>query len=138
MNDMNLFVEVLDPEDGYTPSGRLKGQGRKGKAFEEEVRKQLESEGDIPYQVARARKEQWEAKLKELEYETKLGQKVDRTQVREVCATAMASFVQACRSIGDLLERRYGVDTDTCQVVSNVIDEALDELADQFKMLGGE
>lgn len=138
MSDQDLFVEVLDPEEGYTASGRLKGQGRKGKAFEEEVRKQLEAEGDIPYQVARARKEQWEAKLKELEYETRLGQKVDRTQVKEVCATAMAAFVQTCRSIGDLLERRYGVDPEVCQVVSNVIDEGLDDLAEQFKLLGGE
>ena len=132
----DLF-EVLDPEE-YTATGRVRGQGRRTKAVEEEVKRKLAEEGDVPYQVARARKEHFESKLKELEYETRLGQKVDRAQVKEVCATAMAAFVQTCRSIGDLLERRHGVDPEVCEVVSNTIDDALDTLAEKFKMLGGE
>lgn len=137
MSELNLF-EVLDPDEDFTPSGRAKGQGRKGKAVEDEVRKQLEAEGDVPYQVARARKESWEAKLKELEYRKKLDELVERAMVREVAATAMSSFVQTCRSIGDMLERRHGIDPEVCQIISNVHDEALGTLADQFKMLGGE
>lgn len=136
MSEVNLF-EVLDPVEDFTSTGRARGQGRKGKAVEDEVRRQLEADGDVPYQVARARKEQWEAKLKELEYMTKLGQLVDRAQVKEVCATAMAEFVQACRSIGDMLERRHGIDPDTCQIISDAHDKALDTLAEKFKLLGG-
>lgn len=137
MSDVVDLFEVLDPDEDFTATGRARGQGRKGKAHEEEVRKQLEAEGTVPYQVARARKEQWEAKLKELDYMTKLGQLVDRAQVKEVCATAMAEFVQACRSIGDMLERRHGIDPDTCQIISEVHDKALDTLAEKFRLLGG-
>lgn len=137
MSEVNLF-EVLDPVEGFTSTGRARGQGRKGKAVEDEVRRQLEADGDVPYQVARARKEQWEAKLKELEYMTKLSQLVSREQVKEVCSTAMAGFVQTARSIPDMLERKHGLDTDMCEVISGVLDEALDELAEKFRMLGGE
>lgn len=132
----DLF-EVLDPEE-YTATGRVRGQGRRTKEVEDAVKRKLAEEGDVPYQVARARKEHFEAKLKELEYETKLGLKVDRAQVREVCATAMSGFVQTARSIGDMLERRHGIEPEVCAVVSTVIDEGLDALAEQFKMLGGE
>lgn len=135
--EVNLF-EVLDPVEDFTSTGRARGQGRKGKVVEDEVRRQLEADGDVPYQVARARKEQWEARLKELDYMSRLGQMVDRAQVKEVCATAMADFVQTCRSVGDMLERRHGIDPEVCEVVNNVMDEALEALAEKFKMFGGE
>lgn len=137
MSEVNLF-EVLDPDEDFTSTGRARGQGRKGKAVEDEVRRQLEADGDVPYQVARARKEQWEARLKELDYMTKLSQLVSREQVKEVCSTAMAGFVQTARSIPDMLERKHGLDTDVCEVISSVLDEALDELAEKFRLLGGE
>lgn len=128
VEDVDLFSEVLIEQ---TPM-RMRGQGRKGKVFENEVKDVLINEGDLEYHVARARKEAWQAKTVELDYRIKEGGFVDRNEVREVCATAYSALAQAMRSIPDALERREGISPDIAEKVGVVIDEVLGDLAKAF------
>lgn len=112
------------------------GQGRKGKAFEEVVRSTIVNEGDLEYQVARARKESWAAKTVELDYRIKQGEYVEREHVRQVCATALSTVAQSLRSLPDVLERREGLDPIMADKVSLAIDDALGALAMDFEKLG--
>ena len=133
---MSEYVDVIEIE---TPrlGGRREGAGRKGKAFEDKVREELEAGGEVEYSVSRARKEAWTAKTVELDYRIKEGEYVKREAVREACATAFASIAQTLRSIPDLLERREGVAPETCETVSKTIDDALNNLAEEFELFGG-
>ena len=133
---MSEYVDVIEIE---TPrlGGRREGAGRKGKAFEDKVREELEAGGEVEYSVSRARKEAWTAKTVELDYRIKEGEYVKREAVREACATAFASIAQTLRSIPDLLERREGVSPETCETVSKTIDDALNNLAEEFELFGG-
>lgn len=133
---MSDYVDVIEIE---TPrlGGRREGAGRKGKAFEDKVREELEAGGEVEYSVSRARKEAWTAKTVELDYRIKEGEYVKREAVREACATAFASIAQTLRSIPDLLERREGVAPETCETVSKTIDDALNTLAEEFELFGG-
>ena len=66
----------------------------------------------------------------------KSGQYVDRAVVVQVVSTAYAAIAQTMRSIPDNLERK-GVAPDVCEMVGYHIDDTLNDLADQFKMLSG-
>ena len=72
-----------------------------------------------------------------MDYRIKEGEYVKREAVREACATAFASIAQTLRSIPDLLERREGVAPETCETVSKTIDDALNNLAEEFELFGG-
>ena len=55
--------------------------------------------------------------------------------VRQASATALASLVQTLRSIPDNLERRLGVSPELAQAVGEMIDAALDTVADEFELM---
>lgn len=131
IDEVDLFSDVVVKQ---IPQ-RMRGQGRKGKVFENEVRDVLINDGDIDYHVARARKEAWQAKTVELDYHIKQGSFVDRDEVRQVCATAYAALSQALRSIPDAMERREGISPDIAEKVGIVIDEILGDLATAFEGL---
>lgn len=133
---MSEYVEVIEI-DVPRLGGKRENAGRKPKAFEDQVRKELEDAGEVEYTVSRARKEAWTAKTVELDYRIKEGEYVKREAVREACATAFASIAQTLRSIPDLLERREGVAPETCETVSKTIDDALNTLAEEFELFGG-
>lgn len=81
------------------------------------------------YDVAKAREMVAKAGLRELELEVERGMLVERSAVRAASATMQQLFVQAVRSLPDVLERTYGVQPDIVEIVSNAIDEALSALA---------
>lgn len=81
------------------------------------------------YDVAKAREMVAKAGLRELELEVERGKLVERVAVRAASATMQQLFVQAVRSLPDVLERTYGVAPDIVELVSNAIDEALSALA---------
>ena len=130
---MGVEFEILDAVP--PPPHRI--GGRKGGAHEREVADTLAENGDIEYSVARARKEAWTAKKVELDYRIQKNEYVLRAEVRQVCATAFSSLTQTLRSIPDLLERREGLDPLIAEKVSEVIDTVLDDIANEFEMLGG-
>ena len=84
---MSEYVEVIEI-DVPRLGGKRENAGRKPKAFEDQVRKELEDAGEVEYAVSRARKEAWTAKTVELDYRIKEGEYVKREAVREACATA--------------------------------------------------
>lgn len=94
-----------------------------------------ETEYDL--ETARAKKETWNAKLVELEFKIRMEQYVLRTAVKQTCATAFSSIAQTLRSIPDSLERREGVDPKICDRISVAIDDALNNLHEEFSILGG-
>jgi len=117
---------------------RMAGQGRKGLEFENKVKETLDDQGALQYQVARAKKEAWAAKTVELDYRIKLNEYVSRDEVRQTCATAFASIVQALRSLPDALERREGIDPALAERIGVAIDDALAELSADFERLAGD
>lgn len=129
-------IDVIPIENSVKPP-RQRGQGRKTKEVENEVRDQLANEGNVDYLVARARKESWQAKTVELDYHIKQGSFVSRDEVRQACATAYATLTQALRSVPDALERREGVSPEVAERIGIAIDEALGDLATTFEALGG-
>ncbi len=85
------------------------------------------------YDEAKARNEQAKAELNELELAIKRGQYVLRVEVEQQTATALAALAQGLRSVPDNLERTLGVSPEVAQTVSNLIDAALDDLAQAFE-----
>jgi phage terminase Nu1 subunit (DNA packaging protein) len=136
--DDDLFGDVVVVQQLLEKPKRMRGQGRKGKDFEDEVRSVLINEGDLDYQVARARKEAWQAKTVELDYHIKQGTFVSRDEVRQACATAYSSLAQSLRSIPDAMERREGIAPEIAEKVGIVIDEVLGDLAASFENLMGQ
>lgn len=131
-------METLDSQDLFDASprrsraghgGYREGAGRKGPGYVPPPEK-------VDYDKAKARSEAAKADLAELEYKIKSRQYVDRAAVVQMTTTAYATIAQTLRSIPDNLERA-GVSPEICQMISEHMDEGLNELADQFEMLGG-
>ena len=89
----------------------------------------------VAFDKARARKEQANAEMAELELAKKTRSQVDRIAVRQASATALASLVQSLRSIPDNLERRLGLSPEVAQAVGEMIDASLDTVADEFQLM---
>lgn len=120
-------VEVLDRPLGGR-GGARPGTGPKPKGY-------VKPPEAVAFDKARARKEAANAELAELELAKKTGAQVDRIAVRQASATALASLVQTLRSIPDNLERRLGVSPELAQAVGEMIDAALDTVADEFELM---
>jgi len=89
------------------------------------------------FETARARNELAKAQINEIEAKVKAGQYVERAAVRQASAMAMSSIAQTLRSIPDLLERRLGIDPTLAEEIGRQIDESLNELAEEFRLMGG-
>lgn len=94
----------------------------------------IKSPDAIAFESARARNEAAKAALNEHELKVKSGEYVARDVVRSVSATTSSTIAQALRSIPDNLERK-GIDPQVCADIAEVIDEALNDLAEQFKLM---
>jgi phage terminase Nu1 subunit (DNA packaging protein) len=114
----------------HTHGGEREGAGRKPAGYEKPQEKQ-------DFDVARARHEAAKADLAEIEVKVKSGEWVSRSAVRQACATAFAAIAQGLRSIPDNLERKLGISGDIAEEVAGVIDEALNDLSDQFELMTG-
>lgn len=90
------------------------------------------------YNEARARHENTKADLAALDLSIKLGDHLPREPIRIAAATAVASVVQALRSLPDSLEREFHLDPEVTEAISARIDEALADLGRQFKAMSGE
>lgn len=138
---MNAFVtddgvEVFDrPLDAKTArtsgrGGARPGSGPKPSGY-------VKPPEAVALDKARARKEAALAGKAEIELlvaERKYG---DREAFRQAAATALSSLVQTLRSIPDNLERKLGISPEVAQSVGDQIDNALNDLADEFEMMTG-
>lgn len=115
---------------GNGHGGRREGAGRKPADY-------VPSQDKQDFDSARARHEAAKADLAEIEVKIKSGEWVDRAAVRQACATAFASIAQGLRSIPDNLERKLGLSGEVTEQVGAVIDEALNDLADEFSLMTG-
>lgn len=74
-----------------------------------------------------------DARLRELELQRKRGEVVLREDVRQASSRAFSLVANACRSIPDSLERQCGLNPDMAEHVENVINEILNQLADDME-----
>ena len=79
--------------------------------------------------VAKARKETALAGLNELELARKSGEYLPRAAFQEATATLLAMLSQGLRSIPDTLERKCNLPPEALELVEQVIDEGLNEVA---------
>lgn len=79
--------------------------------------------------VAKARKETALAGLNELELARKRGEYLPRAAFQEATATLLAMLSQGLRSIPDTLERKCNLPPEALELVEQVIDEGLSEVA---------
>lgn len=123
-------VEIVDAVPGGH-GGARQGSGRKPGGYQK-------SQEVKDYDKAKARNEAAKAELNELELRIKSGQYLPRTVVIELVATAYAALTQTLRSVPDNLERTKGLPPEICDAIGVSIDEALADIANQFKMLSGD
>lgn len=126
-------IEVLDSLFDSSPptrGGKRAGAGRKPAGY-------VKPRPVQDFETARARNELAKAQINEIEAKVKAGQYVERAAVRQASAMAMSSIAQTLRSIPDLLERRLGIDPTLAEEIGRQIDESLNELAEEFRLMGG-
>lgn len=122
-------IETLDakPKNVNGHGGKRLGAGGKPKGYVPPPEK-------VDFDKARARNEAAKAALNEHDLKVKMGEYVAREVVRSVAAQTAATIAQSLRSIPDTLERK-GVAPAVCMQISDVIDEVLNDLADQFALM---
>lgn len=141
MRGMNAFVtsdgvEVFDrPLGGPAPKSTTERRGGARPGSGPKPEGYVKPPESVALDKARARKEAANAELAELDVKIKTGRFGDREQFRQASATIIASMVQTMRSMSDNLERKLGISPELAQEISNQIDAALDELADEFEMM---
>jgi hypothetical protein len=133
---MEEFDGLFDPQPVTKHGGAREGAGRKPKDLVREAELAAKAAGYLPFAEAKAHKETYLAKLAELQWQVKTGEKVDRTAVREAGAGAMAACAQSMRAIPDTIERKLGVAPEVSEEIGRLIDVALDELADELERMG--
>jgi phage terminase Nu1 subunit (DNA packaging protein) len=106
--------------------GPRAGSGRKPIGYEKPAER-------IDLDREKARNEKAKADLNELDLAIKRGQYVSRAEVRQATATALSALAQTLRSVPDNIERKLGVAPEIAQEVGILIDQALDEVANQFE-----
>lgn len=126
MDEDDLFAPTTSPGRG----GYREGSGRKPAGY-------VKSQAIKDLEEQKARNEAAKAGLNELELKAKLGEYVPRAMVVQLVATAYATLAQTLRSVPDNLERTHGLQPDICEAVGGAIDSALNDIAEQFKMLSG-
>lgn len=79
--------------------------------------------------LAKARKETALAGLNELQLKVKSGEYLSRAAYQEATATLLAMLSQGLRSLPDTLERKCNLPPDALELVEQIIDEGLNEVA---------
>ena len=79
--------------------------------------------------LAKARKETALAGLNELQLKVKSGEYLPRAAYQEATATLLAMLSQGLRSLPDTLERKCNLPPEALELVEQVIDEGLNEVA---------
>lgn len=124
---------TLETDGSVSPTSKGSGRGgnRTGGGLRLPKSKDL-----LDLDKAKARKESADADLKELEYKVRLGLYLDRAAVVEAAATAHAMAAQSLRSLRDTLERQ-GVPVPICEQVDAAVTEALNTLAEDYRLMSG-
>lgn len=76
-----------------------------------------------------------DARLREHTLNERSGKYLPREAVRTACAESYAMVAQALRSIPDLVERKTGADVETCELISDVIDQVCSDLAGRMEAI---
>lgn len=130
-----MHAEFELGEDGAVrPSGRggaRPGAGRKPAGYEPPQEK-------VDFDREKARHEKSKADMAELDFKIKSGQYVEREAVKQAAATMLANIAQTLRSIPDTLERRVNLPPEAAEKVGEAIDDVLDTLAEDLRMIGGD
>jgi phage terminase Nu1 subunit (DNA packaging protein) len=124
----------LDDAGNVRPSmrgGARPGAGRKPAGYEQPQER-------IDYERERARNEKAKADLNELEFKVKSNEYVPREAVQQAAATMLALVAQTLRSIPDTLERRINTSPEITEVIGIEIDNILEGLGDELRMLAGD
>lgn len=135
---MTTEIEVLDPLPKRVPKngGARERSGPKSRETRDEIKKAIEEAGEyIDYAKARAKKETFQAHKAELDYKIQIGEYVSRDSVRDASARAMSAIAQTLRSIPDNLERKLGIAPEIAEEVGRLIDDALNDLADELERM---
>lgn len=90
------------------------------------------------YNEARARHEWLKVADAELSLSIRRGEYLPRAPIQLAAATIAQSIVQTMRSLPDALEREFKLPPEVVEAVEKRIDEALADLAAQFKAMCGE
>ncbi len=116
------------PEAGVTAhGGKRPGSGRPAGA---------KAEHYIELNRAKARKEVMRAGLLEAQLMKVRGELYERAEVRQTVARVIAVFAETVRGAPDAIERRYGVDPEVCEFLTEYLDTALDEARDKLAKAG--
>jgi phage terminase Nu1 subunit (DNA packaging protein) len=124
----------LDSSGNTRPIGRggfREGAGRKPAGYEKppEV---------LEYERERTRNEKAKADLNELEFKIKSGEYISRQAVQQAAATMLSSIAQTLRSVPDTLERRLNIDPSLAESIGAEIDNILEGLGDELRLVAGE
>lgn len=127
-----LRAASVQPASGYANSA----QYRLGDALQAVMADLSRGDPSDPAKMRpTARNAHFAAALKQQKLRVMLGEYVKRDAVRATSAKALSALVQNCRGIRDTLERRHGVAPHVAAIVDECIDDALDQLAQQFQKL---
>ncbi|WP_313330677.1 hypothetical protein [Comamonas sp.] len=128
---------------GYSPkiAREIKERLTAGESDEDEVDPESQ-EGQITTAVktavAKARKETARAGLNELELKIKTREYLPRAAYREATATLLATLSQGMRSLTDTLESKCGLPPAALEVVDEVINESLKNIAETLALFAGD
>ena len=146
---------TLEADFDMTPDGRAiplprsgrggarPGAGRPRKKRAEEIQEDADLFGDeVDPQVsvaarfdrAKARKEEALAGIHELNLKIQSGAYLPRDAFREASATALSTLSQALRSLPDLLERKHALPPEALQMVEELVDQVLNDAANQLAL----
>ena len=89
------------------------------------------------YGQSRAAVEAIKAKNADLHYRIKLAEYIDRESVRSAAAIVISMFAQRIRSIPDDIERKLNASPEVVALVSDTLEEALNDLAARLEFLCG-
>lgn len=119
-------MSIPSPKQSVGRGGYRPNAGRKPPGY-------VKPQEKIDLEREKARNEKAKADLNELELAVRRGEYVERAKVQQAAATALAVLAQTLRAVPDNLERRLGVHADIALEVGMLIDNALDEVANQFE-----
>lgn len=96
------------------------------------------SEAARRFEESRARHEEAKAGREILKLKIETGEYLSRAAYQQANATALAMLTQAIRSIPDNLEREFKLPPEVLEAISEMHDAALENVANQFRLISGE
>lgn len=111
--------------------GRREGAGAKPPGHEPSAER-------VDFEKERAEHERVKRAQREFKLAVEMGLYVERENVRQAAATALAVLTQALRSLPDNLERASGLTPEQAEAAALAVDAALTECATAFRAMAPE